>query len=132
MKKYFTAITLLLLTVAQTAFAAMPDLIPCDGTPESPCGFPELMTMINNIITAILSYFILPIAIAVFVVGGFLYMTSGDNPNKRTRANAMFRKLLCGLFFCLAAWGIVKIILVTFGYNDTTFSPVVGTLLLYT
>ncbi|MEN9582774.1 MAG: Type secretion system pilin [Candidatus Parcubacteria bacterium] len=132
MKKYFLTILFSLLIATNVAFAQIPDLIPCAGTIESPCGFPEVMVLINNIITAILSYFILPIAIAVFVYGGFLYMTSGSNPGKRTRANAMFRKLLIGLFFCLAAWAIVKIILTTFGYNDTTFSPIVGTLLLYT
>ncbi len=101
-------------------------LIPCDGTPESPCGFTELMALISGVISFILKYMVLPIAVAILIYGGFLYLTSGSNPGKRSEANKMFRKLLIGLFFCLAAWAIVALILKTLGYNEPTFSPVIS------
>jgi hypothetical protein len=100
-------------------------LIPCQGTPESPCGFPELIKMIDGLIMFVLTYLVLPIAVIILIWGGFLYLTSGGNPAKRTKANKMFKKLFIGLFFCLAAWMIVEIILNTVGYDDETFSPVI-------
>ena len=109
---------------SKMAFAS--DVIPCDGTPESPCGFNEVLGVINAVVNFILNYAILPIAIVVFVYGGFLYMTSGSDASKRTKAKKMFGKLLWGIFFCLAAWVIVKIILETFGYDTELFSPIIG------
>lgn len=132
MKKSIKTAIFFLVAAMPVTFARALSLIPCEGTPESPCGFNEFIMLVNNLITAILTYFVLPIAIIVLLYGGFLYLTSGSNPDKRQRANAMFRKLLIGLFFCLVSWAIVKLILTVFGYHDTTFSPVVGTLLLYT
>ena len=112
------------LFASRIAFAS--DLVPCDGTPESPCGFNEVLGVINAVVNFILNYAILPIAIVVFVYGGFLYMTSGSDASKRTKAKKMFGKLLWGIFFCMAAWVIVKIILETFGYDTGTFSPIIG------
>ncbi len=106
-------------------FASASLLIPCDGTPEHPCGFAEMMTLINGVIRFFLMYLIGPIAIVIFLYGGWLYMSSGNAPAKRKQANDMFIKLLWGIFFCLTAWVIVKIILSTLGYDDATFSPVV-------
>ncbi len=122
-QKYFWLSTFMFFSLVQTARAD--SLIPCEGTPESPCGFTELMALISGVIEFILKYMVLPIAVVIFIYGGFLYMTSGDNPGKRTDANKMFRKLLIGIFFCLAAWVIVGIILKTLGYNEPTFSPVI-------
>ena len=126
--KYIWVVTFFLLRAMHFASAqsASDSLIPCDGTPEHPCGFPELMTLINNLILVFLKYFILPVAVLIAMYGGFLYLTSGDNAGNRTKANRMFRYLFYGLFFCLAAWVIVKIILTTLGYNEPVFSPVIS------
>ncbi len=130
MKKYLSSI---LLSTSLTFFSlynfafgqTAGSLLPCDGTPESPCGFPELIKLVDNSILFILKFMVAPLSVAVLVYGGFLYLTSGGNAGKRTKANAMFVSLFWGLFFCLTAWVIVKIILTTFDYNDATFSPVV-------
>jgi hypothetical protein len=128
--KKYTLSTLVFIFMATALFASKmafaADLIPCDGTPESPCGFNEVMALINTIVNFILGYAILPIAVVVFVYGGFLYMTSGSDAAKRTKAKKMFVKLLWGIFFCMAAWVIVKIILETFGYDTELFSPIIG------
>ena len=110
------------LFLARTASASL--FVQCEGTPESPCGFAELLSTVNAVIRFILEYAVAPIAVIVFTYGGFLYLTSGGNASQRSRANKMFLNLGRGLFFCLAAWVIVKIILTTLGYDDTTFSPV--------
>lgn len=111
--------------VAKTVLAQADPIIPCDGTPENPCGFPEFIILIDNSISFVLKYLVLPLSAVVLAYGGFLYLTSSGNPGKRAKANTAFTSLLWGLFFCLAAWVIVKIILTTFGYDDATFSPIV-------
>lgn len=130
MQKYIWSISFLIFSLTSRVSAAFvfgqDSLIPCDGSSADPCGFPELMKLIDNLITFILEYLILPISVVIFIYGGFLYLTSGSNPNKRTQANKMFKNLGIGIFFCLAAWVIVKIVLTTFQYDDQTFSPVLG------
>ncbi len=120
---YTSSIIFLLLS---PGLALASTFIVCEGTPESPCGFSELMILINGLISFILNFMVLPIATAVLMYAGFLYMTSEGNAGKKGKALGMLRKLLVGLFFCLAAWVIVKIILTTFGYNETLFSPVMN------
>ena len=66
-------------------FASASLLIPCDGTPEHPCGFAEMMTLINGVIRFFLMYLIGPIAIVIFLYGGWLYMSSGSAPAKRKK-----------------------------------------------
>ncbi len=101
----------------------MPDpdaIIPCDGTPASPCGFPELMILIQRIINYLLFYMVLPIAAILCAYIGFLFVTSGANPGNRQKAKDMIPKFLFGLVIALAAWLIVKVILTTLGYDDST------------
>ena len=71
-----TIIPVLLIISTRIAFGAT-DLIPCEGTPESPCGFNELFIVINAVIHFILSYLLLPVAVITLVYGGWLYFTSG-------------------------------------------------------
>ncbi len=126
-RKYFWIVALALMSFGSKAFGQTSSgiEIPCDGSADSPCGFPELIILIDNSILFILKYMIMPISAVIILYAGFKYLTSGGNPGKRTEANKLFVNLLWGLFFCLAAWVIVKIILTTFGYDDTTFSPIV-------
>ncbi len=70
----------------------------------------------DDLILAVKKFFNVatPLALAFSVVvityAGFLYMTSGSNSGQRTRANAMFVKILWGVFFMLGAWVIVTLI----------------------
>lgn len=121
-QKVIFTFSVMSLFLAKYASASL--FMQCEGTPESPCGFPELLSTVNAVIRFILEYAIAPIAVIVLTYGGFLYLTSGGNASQRSRANKMFLNLGRGLFFSLAAWVIVKIILTTLGYDDTTFSPV--------
>lgn len=70
----------------------------------------------DDLILAVKKFFNVatPLALAFSVVviayAGFLYMTSGSNASKRTKANEMFVKIAWGVFFMLGAWVIVTLI----------------------
>lgn len=126
-KKYsWTVAAFLFITLGITNVARASDLVPCEGTPESPCGFDQLLGVVNAAINYILNFAVLPIAVVVLVYGGYLYLMSGSSPANRTKANKMFRNLFIGIFFCLTAWVIVKVILETLGYDTGSFFPIIG------
>ena len=82
------------------------NLIVCDGTAADPCTFSDLITLVKNLINAlvILSTFF---ATAAFAYAGFLLLTSGGNESAKTKAKEVFRKVLIGYLWILAAWLIV-------------------------
>jgi hypothetical protein len=112
-------VTLVLFPVV--SFAQENPLIPCDGTAAHPCGFDELLGLVGAIINFILGKMVLPIAAILLAYVGFLYLSSGSNPANRTKAKEILWKLVVGLVIALAAWLIVRTILVTLGYDDTIF-----------
>ena len=117
--KYFsrTAILVIIAMVyfyGSRAFAvvASSSLVPCDGGAEQPCHFTDLIFLVNNVIQFLL-YLILPIAAIIFVYVGFLFLTSGGSTEVKSQAKGIFKKAVIGLLFVLAAWLIVKTILIT-------------------
>jgi hypothetical protein len=115
---------------------AQGNLIPCNGVvdvthegvtpgtervPNIECGFPELMKLINNLITFLLFYIATPIAAIVFAYAGWTFMTSGGDEKGRSKAKGMFVKVLLGYILALAAWLLVKTIMVELGYDATNF-----------
>ena len=82
----------------------------CDGTTDNPCHFDNLVAMINSIINWIIS-----IAGVIFTIsciyGGFLYMTSGENPGNKTKATGILTNTLLGFVIILISWLIVYTIL---------------------
>lgn len=88
-------------------------IVPCDGLSSDlrgKCDFNASIQLIDNL----LNFFIwvsVPISILVFAYIGWLYMTSGDKPEERGKANDILMALLKGLFYILASWLIVKTII---------------------
>ncbi len=82
-------------------------LVP-DCSPD--CGFDDLMKLVGNII----EFFVLlaiPLAAISFAWAGFIYMTSGGNPGKTSKAHGIFKKVGIGLVIVLGAYTIVSVIL---------------------
>ena len=84
----------------------------CDGTKDNPCNFDNLIATINSIINWIIS-----IAGVIFTIsciyGGFLYMTSGENPGNKAKAKSVITTTLVGFVIILVSWLIVYTILNT-------------------
>lgn len=84
-------------------------LVPCDGTIKSPCTFGSFLKLVQNVINYLLILAV-PIATAFFAYAGFLVMTSGDSSDKRGKAWQIFKDIGWGVFWILAAWMVVSII----------------------
>ena len=101
---FFSVIFLLVFgLLTGTASAQGFDLIVCDG-PD--CTFSDLITLAQNVITALIliSTFL---AVIAFIFSGFLLLTSGGNELKKTQAKEIFRKVLIGYLWILGAWLLV-------------------------
>ena len=106
------------LSFAQQLNAPGPNgLVPCDNSASSPCGFPQLMTLVNNVINFILYGMVIPIAAILFTYAGFEMVTSGGSTEKRGLAKKVFTNVVIGLIISMACWLIVKLLLGILGYN---------------
>ena len=74
------------------------------------CGWKELVQLAQNIINYLILLAI-PLAAVTFAWAGFTIMTSGGNSGKLEKGKEMFKKVAIGIFFVLAAWLIVNLIL---------------------
>lgn len=86
-----------------------------------PCGFGQIMALINKVINFLLIDLVMPLSAIIFAYCGWLFITSGDNSGKRTQAKGILFNVLIGLVIALASWLIVKTILVGLGYNTNLF-----------
>ena len=92
-------------------------LVPCDNSAANPCGFNQLMTLINNVINFVLYGMVIPIAAILFTFAGFEMVTSGGSTEKRGMAKKVFTNVVIGLVIAMACWLIVKLLLTILGYN---------------
>ena len=117
----FLSIFLLLATpaisLAQLNSPGANGLVPCDNSAANPCGFPQLMTLVNNIINFILYGMVIPIAAILFTYAGFEMVTSGGSTEKRGLAKKVFTNVVIGLVISMACWLIVKLLLGILGYD---------------
>lgn len=73
------------------------------------CGFNDMITLVQNIITFIL-YIAIPIAVGMFTYAGVLYLTAGGSPGQIGKAHTIFLNVLIGFIIVLAAWLIINTI----------------------
>jgi hypothetical protein len=85
----------------------------------NPCGFNDLMTLINNFISFILFKLAVPIAAIAFAYAGFMLITSGGSTEKKGTAKKIFTNVALGLIFAVAAWLIVNTVLSILGYEGS-------------
>lgn len=78
------------------------------------CDFNELIQVINNLgnIAMILTT---TVATVMFVYAGFMYITSQGDPNKVKGATTLFRNVVIGFVIILAAYLLVKELLIKLG-----------------
>jgi len=106
---------MLIIPVFSLAYTLGDPLVP----PCTNCGWNDLMTLVNNVITFILYYMAIPIAAIMFAYAGFLMVTAGgETAGARTKAKSIFTNAFIGLVIACAAWLIIKLILSILGYNE--------------
>ena len=86
------------------------------------CGLADLVLLIQRIIEYIF-ILILPIAAIIFAYVGYLLMTSGGNADKKSKAKKAMTSLVIGILIILAAWLLVKSVVVSIGVNQNITDP---------
>jgi len=79
------------------------------------CQWPQLIQLINNIISFLLFNVSVPLATISFIWAGFLYMSSAGDTGKIAAAHEIFRKVIIGMVIAFAAWLLVHFIVTTLG-----------------
>lgn len=115
-KKYLHQLYIFTLSLFIPFTTRAQGLVPCDGINDK-CGIEDIIELVNNVITFLIQMF-LPIAAIALVVGGFIYMTGGEDPGKRKVAVAIFKNIVIGLVIVLSAWLIVYTLFNTLGVSD--------------
>jgi hypothetical protein len=93
-------------------------LVPCGDN----CGFTDLMTLIQKVISFILFALAVPIAAIMFAYAGFLLITSGGEASQKTKAKKIFTNVAIGFIIAVAAWLIVKLVLSLLGYEPPSWT----------
>ena len=82
-----------------------------DTTNQVPCeGFDLLIQAIQGVVKVVVGM-ALAFSVIVIAIAGSKYLTSGGEPAKRQEANKMFVKVAYGIFWILAAWLIINLIM---------------------
>ncbi len=100
--------------VVATPFVASAQLVPCGDTGQPTCDFNQLVGLVKNLMDFAIT--IAPFLAAIaFAFAGFYYFTSAGDTGKVEKAHDIFRNTAIGLVLVLAAWFVVKAILVGLG-----------------
>lgn len=110
MKRYYLlTLSLVLPVIASAQNRWTEGLFPCKNPPN--CSFNDLVALAQGVASALIRIsFILAPFLLMYV--GFLYLTSQDNPAKRSQANKFLKNAVIGLAIMLSAYLIVKLALV--------------------
>lgn len=97
-------------------------LIPCDGGEADPCDFNDFMALLNSAINFALFVIALPLAALGIMWTGFKILLNSTKANALSEAKSTMWNIVEGLVVALAAWLIIKAVLLGLGY-----APVSGT-----
>lgn len=124
-RDFFVLMLLVVILSPLVSYAA--PIVPCgiddavarglDASYAAPCDFSHFIIGINNII----NFLIMiggSIAAIVFAIAGFMILTAGANESQVTKAKGMFMQVVWGFVWMLAAWLLVKMVLVGLGVTD--------------
>lgn len=98
-------------------------LTTCDGIVVE-CTFEKLLLLVNKVLRFLIFIIGVPIVTLSFAYAGFLMVTSGGNSGKKEEAKKIITSATIGLVVLLAAWLIVRTVLLVFGYSG----PLLGIL----
>lgn len=96
-----------------THAAAIPNFDPIipKATADCPAGWGMLITVINNIITVLLTLIIVFLAPIMIAYAGFLFVVNPVNAGGREQAKKILTNTIVGIIISLAAWMIVGAIM---------------------
>ncbi|MCA9352712.1 hypothetical protein KC901_00850 [Patescibacteria group bacterium] len=80
------------------------------------CGFTDAIRLITRVVEYIF-ILVIPIAAIVFAYAGFLYLTSGGDPGKRSAARRAMTNVVIGIVIVMAAWLVVRTIVISLGVD---------------
>ena len=86
------------------------------GMVSNPCGFKDIMELINTVIKFLLQDIVLPLAAIMFAYAGFELVTSGGSTEKKSKAKKIFTDVAIGLVIIVAAFLIIQTVLSIVGY----------------
>lgn len=84
-------------------------LVPCDGTPQSPCDYNAFIKGVRTLINFFIA-FAIPVSALAFAWAGFKYLTAGGDSGEVKKAHEIFKKVMVGFIMVLAGWLIVQTI----------------------
>lgn len=87
------------------------------GVIDNPCEFDDLMQLLNNVINYLLFVIATPLAALIIVYAGILYVFDGGSAEKVKKAKGILKNVVFGYVVALAAWLIVKTILVALNFE---------------
>jgi len=90
-------------------------LVPCDGTLSSPCGWKQVVGMLNGIYSFIVDKIAVPLAILALVVGGIILMASAGDPKAAGLGKTIIWSAIIGLLLALCSKLIINFILNAIG-----------------
>lgn len=82
-------------------------IVPCHNT----CEFNDVLILINNIITFLVTKLFIPIVILMFMYAGYQYIAAQGVPAKKANVKSMLIHIVIGMLFVLCSWLIVKTVL---------------------
>jgi len=119
-KTFFFIITLILFVsgfIVNDVYA-QGGFVPCGNEGQSPCTICDIFVMIQRIIN-FLSYNIVPVLAAVFIIiGGLMMLMGGAKPDMFQRGKNIFKNTLIALLIIYGAWMITNTILLSLTNGD--------------
>ncbi len=94
---------------------------PLNDNGTQACGFKDLMELANRIIDFLIFVVAPIIAVVIILYGGFLILTAAGSTENIGKAKSMMTKAVIGLVIAMAAWLLVKSILVSMGVDTSVF-----------
>lgn len=87
------------------------------------CTFADFYVGIDRLIDFLLFYLALPLAAISIAIAGFMFLTSGDNEGRRTKAKGIIGWAIVGVVVAFGAWLIVNTILKALVEEGTIENP---------
>ncbi len=119
----FLSVAIFVFFTPQISYAAASNLIWECGTGDGNCTWDgDVIPAVKNA-TNYLTALGIGFSVAVLAYAGFRLMISQGNQGEITKAKEMMYKVVIGMFFIVAAWAIVTLVLSGLGVTTVTFSP---------
>lgn len=88
---------------------------------DVPCDFNMIMHLINKVINFLLVVLATPLFALIIIYVAWLYLSDMGNASNITKAKTIMKNAVLGYVIALAAWLIVKTILLSLGYEGYMF-----------